>query len=133
MVAMAYGLYDKRGGKLQLANAGLPHPLLARNGGIETLPVDGTPLGLLPDREYRTESLQVSVGDVVVVCSDGVTEAENERGETFATTRLGPVLEELLSSTAQEIAQGLSLAALEFAGGHEVQRDDYTVMVLKFG
>ena len=68
----------------------------------------------------------------MVVCSDGVTEAENERGETFEATRLRPVLEQLISGTAQEIAQGLSLAALEFAGGHQLQSDDYTVMVLKF-
>ena len=61
MVAMTYGLYDGGAGKLHLANAGLPRALLARNGGIETLPVDGMPLGLLPDREYRTESLQVSM------------------------------------------------------------------------
>jgi sigma-B regulation protein RsbU (phosphoserine phosphatase) len=132
MVAMVYGLYDERAGKLHLANAGLPRALLARNGRIEPLSVHGVPLGLLPDREYVTESLEVSAGDVVVVFSDGVTEAESEREEPFETTRLRPVLEDLLSGTAQEIADGLGRAALEFAGGHVAQSDDYTVVVLKF-
>ena len=44
-----------------------------------------------------------------------------------------PCSRSLLSGTAQEIARGLSLAALDFAGGHEAQCDDYTVVVLKFG
>lgn len=91
------------------------------------------PLGLFADTGCATEAIDVSPGDVVVVCSDGLTEAENRREEAFEAERLHAVLRRLVPAGAQEIADGLTGAALEFAGGREAQRDDYTVVVLKFG
>ena len=129
---MAYGLYHVETRQLHLANAGLPHAILVRDGGIERLNVGGTPLGLLSDRTYDSTILETAPGDVVVVCSDGLTESENRRDESFEAVGLQAALRGLLSGTAQEIAGGLNRAALEFAGGVESQRDDYTVIVLKF-
>ncbi len=131
-VAMTYAIYDPRSRTLGLANAGLPRALLVRNGNTEAIPVEGVPLGMLPGSTYGTEILRVSAGDVVVICSDGLTEAENEREESFEEHRLSSVLGELVGGTALEIADGLNLAALDFAGGPKGQADDYAVVVLKF-
>jgi len=131
-VALTYGLYDPQTRRLQISNAGLPHALLVRAGRIEEIAIDGVPLGLLSDREYAKRDVEIESGDVVVVCSDGLTEAENEREESFDTERLQEVVEKLLPCAAQQMAEGLSHAALDFAGGAAFQRDDYTVVVLKF-
>jgi len=131
-VAMAYGLYDERTRDLTLANAGFPRALLVRKDEVEEIPVEGVPLGLLPEIQYRVETLRVSGGDVVVFCSDGLLESENERGEGFGSSLLHPALRELASRPAQEIADGINRAAVDFTGGETRQDDDYTVVVLKF-
>ena len=131
-VAMVYGVYDERTRGLSVASAGFPHPLLVREDRIEKIPAEGMPLGLLPQRRYREETLRVSGGEAVVLCSDGLLESENERGEDFESTVFRSVLRDLAPRAAQEIADGLIRAALDFTGGPARQADDYTVVVLKF-
>jgi serine phosphatase RsbU (regulator of sigma subunit)/ubiquinone/menaquinone biosynthesis C-methylase UbiE len=130
-VAMAYGLYDEKSRRVFLANAGSPRALLVRPGGIGRIPVDGVPLGMFPGTQYRTETLDVSPGETLILCSDGLMEARNERGQIFESAGLGSAVERLIRSPAQRIAEGLSGAAIDFAGGAARQEDDYTAIVLK--
>ena len=94
--------------------------------------MEGLPLGLLPDPRYDPRVIYASPGDVVIVCSDGLLEAENARGEEFESTKLESALGDLVDGNAQEIADGLNQAALEFVGERARQNDDYTVVVLRF-
>jgi len=132
-VAMSYSVYDEKTKRIRLANAGFPRALLVRNGTTRETSACGVPLGLFSGTRYRAETLDVCCGDVLVFCSDGLMECENERGEAFGPTGLRPLLERLASLPAQQIADRLNRAALEFAGPEVRQADDYTVVVVKFG
>jgi sigma-B regulation protein RsbU (phosphoserine phosphatase) len=131
-VALVYAVYDQRADRIEIANAGFPRPLLVRDGVARELPVTGRPLGMLPGSDYASLTLDLSAGDALVFCSDGLSESENERGEVFGAAFLRARLPRLVSRQAAEIATRLNHAAREFAGGENRQADDYTVVVLKF-
>jgi len=131
-VAMIYGLFDELTHTVQLANAGFPYALLASQGQLRAVDEGGIPLGLWSETTYTTRTLPVSPGDVLILCSDGLMEARNERGEIFETVQLRSVIDELVGQPAEQIADGLNRAALGFAGGETRQEDDYTTVVLKF-
>ena len=86
-VAMVYAVYDEAANRVTLANAGFPWPLHLTGGEMREIRVGGRPLGLLPDSTYQTRELQVAPGDMVVFCSDGLMECENERGEAYRRQR----------------------------------------------
>jgi len=76
-------------GVFQFTNAGHNPALLVRaDGKIERLGATGTPLGLLPGAEYRSEERTLEPGDTLVVYTDGITEAANQSDEEYSTERL---------------------------------------------
>lgn len=129
-VALGLMAYEPTHRTLTLASSGLPHPFLARNGEVEPIPVEGVPLGLLPERSYDETVLGLETGDVVVMCSDGIEESLDGSGEELGKKELRQQLLELSAGSAREIADGLLAAADRHAGGGEPS-DDRTVLVLK--
>ena len=129
-LAMALALYDAGDRSLVLANSGLPHPHLVRDGKVTPIGVEGVPLGLLPDRHYEEQLLTLEPGDVVVIATDGIDESHNRRDEEFGVERVRATLERLSGGSARGIADGLLKASREWAGGAEAW-DDATVVVLK--
>jgi sigma-B regulation protein RsbU (phosphoserine phosphatase) len=132
-VAMAFAVYDANEPNLTVANAGFPRPQLLRDGRVEEIPVQGLPLGILPEPTYEQRKLDLRDGDVVVLCSDGLKECIDRDGEEFGTERLELRLIELSRSTAQEIADGLLEATAAHAGANGEPQDDRTIVVLKVG
>ena len=131
-VAMVYGLFNDRSRTVHLANAGFPHALLASQGELRPVDTGGIPLGMWPGTTYATRTLRVSPNDILILCSDGLMEARDDRGDVFETSRLRSAIEEFADHPAEQIAAGLNQAALDFAGGDTRQEDDYTTVVLKF-
>jgi len=129
---MALGVYDPEAATFTLVNAGLPRPFHTRGDRVEEISLEGVPLGIFPGSVYVEETLTLKSGDAVVLCSDGLLEEENSRGENFGAARVHSALRELLHRPAQEIADSLTRAAREFSGDSTRQRDDHTVVVLKF-
>jgi len=132
-VAMAYAIYDSDSRVLELANAGFPLAVFIHDGQVEQIPVRGIPLGMLPGTKYEPGSRRMSPGDLVIFCSDGLLELENARGESFSSERLVRSVQELADRPAQQVADGLTRAGVEFSAGKGRQPDDYTVVVLRFG
>jgi sigma-B regulation protein RsbU (phosphoserine phosphatase) len=130
-VAMAFAVYDRADRSLTLANAGFPRPLLLRDGRVEEVPVQGLPLGILPEPRYEQRTLELREGDVVVFCSDGLKECMDRDGEEFGSARLEALLIRESASTAQEIADRLLEATATHAGAEGDPQDDRTVVVLK--
>jgi hypothetical protein len=64
-----------------IANAGAPHPILVREGQIQEIKIDGTPLGMFPGIEYETVTLALQPGDVLIIASDGIQVSMNENGQ----------------------------------------------------
>ncbi len=88
-VTCLYALLDPVTGTLHFSNAGHNLPVLQQaDGNTVELRATGMPLGLLPGMAYEQKSVQLGVGDQVLVYSDGLTEAHSPQGEMFGFPRL---------------------------------------------
>ena len=84
-------------GSLTYCNAGHNPPMLIGKG-VRRLETGGLILGLFPQAVYEQETLQCEDGDLLVVFSDGVTEAENAEGDQFGEDRLLPCIESIAAT-----------------------------------
>ncbi len=122
---------DPETGALSYVCAGHQPPLVSRIGGeIERLDVAGLPLGVGPNSDYEMGSTDLGVGDTLVVFSDGVVEAENQRREKSGEDRLIRVLRSRHGITANETLNQLTTSMLSFCGSMQ-QRDDLSFVILR--
>lgn len=136
-VTLFCGAYDARTATLAFVNAGHVPPLLFRAGASasrdpERLETGGTVVGLRPDATYQVGQAVVHDGDVLVIYSDGVTEASNGREGEFGLRRLSTTVASTLGGDVRLTCSGIITAVRAFASRAEPE-DDLTVMVLRFG
>lgn len=131
-VTVCYAIYNHETGELVYANGGHNAPLLVRaNGEVSYLEMPpGFALGIVPDAQFSSESIQLSKGDIVLFYTDGVTEATNETGELFGEERLAKLGPSLLGLDSKAICETVVSKVHEFAG-EAPQADDITAVVLK--
>ncbi len=97
---------DPATGELVYTNAGHNPPLLVRAaGGFEELKGGGMILGILPLAKYQESRAEFQPGDVLVMFSDGVTEAADPRGEEFGEQRLADLVASLRGRPSAEIVK----------------------------
>jgi sigma-B regulation protein RsbU (phosphoserine phosphatase) len=94
------------------------------------LEASGTPLGLLEDSQFVSKSFQLEIGDVLVMYTDGITEAENPERELWGQDRLESVLRSCRDHTPAQMVRRILEEMLAFASGLS-QRDDVTLIVIK--
>jgi phosphoserine phosphatase RsbU/P len=128
---MFFGIVDEAG-HLEFINAGHPSPILMRHGTAEEAFTEGSfPVGLVPEAEFTTTSLQLEPNDVLFLFSDGVTEAMDPDEELFGVARLRGVLQGK-SEEALDVIQRQVLESVEnFARGAR-QADDLTMLTIRF-
>jgi sigma-B regulation protein RsbU (phosphoserine phosphatase) len=127
-----YGVLD-RSGRFQFVNAGhVPPQLIRANGVVESLTASNFPVGLFPGAKFEVASAQLQFGDVLLVCSDGVTEAHAADEELFGETRLRNSLVGCPGLAADAICHRVVDAVNEFVG-NSPQTDDITLTVVRFG
>jgi sigma-B regulation protein RsbU (phosphoserine phosphatase) len=125
------GEYNPVSRRLTYVNAGHNHPVLRRaNGDIETLQVGGLPLGIEANGSYEAASIELRVGDALILFTDGVVEAFNESGEEFGNERWLGAIRNLPDWKAQETLQYLMRRVDEFVGATR-QSDDITCFVFR--
>jgi sigma-B regulation protein RsbU (phosphoserine phosphatase) len=130
-VTAFYGVIDPESGSLSYSNAGQDKPLLlSPDGAVEALEGGGIMLGITDDFLYPEMTAEIPAGSALVVYTDGVTEAENGKGEMFGEQRLRDALRRLCRENAEGIRLGV-LAALEAFTGDVKQGDDITVLVMR--
>ena len=119
---------DARRGRVHFANAGLTPPFVRRyDGQWEEATTGGLLLGVRRDAHYPESHVELRAGDVIVIYTDGLTEAR--RGdELFGPERVGKVLDQQAHRRAKDMVQALIDAVRAFAQG---PLDDLTVVVLK--
>jgi serine phosphatase RsbU (regulator of sigma subunit) len=118
-------------GRLTYSNAGHNPPFLMARDGVKRLETGGLILGLFPHATYEEETLQLEPGDVLVVFSDGVTEAFNAAGEEFGEERLLACLNANRKFPPAELLDCVLSAVRAFAV-NAVQNDDVTALVLRY-
>ena len=95
----------------------------------------GVALGMIRSNAYRnfahTSEFSFSPGDVMVLYTDGITEAKNSKGEEFGYDRLAAILGESKHLSAREIQDRIISSLYSFSES-EALDDDYTTMVIKF-
>lgn len=126
-----YGFYDGELHTLHYANAGHLPPMLFRNSGeVLRLPAGGMVLGMFPDAVYKQAELDLHTGDVLVIFSDGVSEALNEAEEEFGEERLQQVVQAHLHLSAVAIQEALLQSVADFVGTAP-QHDDLTMVITR--
>lgn len=122
---------DPATGELVYSNAGHNPPVLVHaNGEYQTLEGGGMILGILPQAVYQESRVSMTPGDVLVLFSDGVTEAANPRDEDFGEERLARLVASLRDRSANEIVEAIHAAVTEFTEGAPAA-DDITVVVAR--
>jgi len=130
-VTLFYAELDPESGSLSFLNAGHNPPLIVHSAGtVEQLASGGLPLGIKPDAEYREGRTQLQPGDVLVIYSDGVTEAVSPTGEEFGATRLYEVVSRNIEASASGIRDRIESSLTKFAQGTSAA-DDITLVIVK--
>jgi sigma-B regulation protein RsbU (phosphoserine phosphatase) len=128
---MFYGVVSPAG-ELAYTNAGQLPPIVVRaDGTLNSLDVGGPVLGLLPGASYQWARLSLAPGDIVLVCSDGVTEARNPAGDEYGLDRLSALLASAHGGDPDDLV-ALVLASVNEFAGTEPQGDDVTLMALRY-
>jgi sigma-B regulation protein RsbU (phosphoserine phosphatase) len=131
-IAMLFAVFDASSRKLTLANAGGPYPLLVRDGQVQTIRLEGVPLGLIADTQYDETTIELQPGDVVLFASDGILESENAALEEFGPQRLSALLGGLSSEhSASLIAEQILQATDAHSGAGIAPHDDRTLVVFR--
>jgi sigma-B regulation protein RsbU (phosphoserine phosphatase) len=130
-VTLFYGLLDCHKFQIKYCNAGHDHPMLFRNGKLhDRLTTGGLVLGFLPEYDYQEDAIFLEPGDVLVIYSDGVTEAMNENDEEFGEDRIQEIVENNYRLSAKEMVEHIISAVRDHAG-RVSQSDDITLMVIR--
>ncbi len=132
-VTAFYGILDTMDGSLTYANAGHNPPLVYHHSNKTVTPLreHGIALGILPNAEQPQVSVQLECGDVLIMYTDGVTDALDKSGEDeFGASRLTEVIQDHAEKTAQELTNEILRAVQEFVNGAP-QFDDLTLVVVK--
>jgi serine phosphatase RsbU (regulator of sigma subunit)/pSer/pThr/pTyr-binding forkhead associated (FHA) protein len=130
-VTLFYAELDPGSGSLSFLNAGHNPPLIVHSAGtVEQLASGGLPLGIKRDADYREGRTQLQHGDVLVIYSDGVTEAVSPSGEEFGPTRLYEVVSRNIEASAAGIRDRIESSLTKFSQGTSAA-DDITLVIVK--
>jgi serine phosphatase RsbU (regulator of sigma subunit) len=135
-VTFFYGILDRKRSLFTSTNAGHNPPLLFRSDGrIERLGEGGLILGFQPDVSYDQQTVIIRPGEVVVLYTDGITEAGDPASEMVATDlfgveRLVDVIRDNLDNSAREIQTAILEAIAEHTH-NAPQYDDITLVIIK--
>jgi PAS domain S-box-containing protein len=131
-VTLFYGVLDQNSRSLIYANAGHPPPLLMRSSSkaFEKLDVTGIALGAFAGAKYEECRVDLASGDVLVLYTDGVNEAENSNSEQYGIERFCSIVRESCHLGAQGILDKILGDISQFCAG-QAQFDDITMVVVK--
>ena len=129
-VTLFYAELTKDGGRARSVSAGHPPPLVVRSGQVEERPRGGPALGLIEDTRFEAQDFDLGPGDLLLVYSDGVTEAMNDVGDLFGDERLRALAPTLDASTSSAAGERI-LAEVEAFVGDEAPSDDLTLAIVR--
>ena len=138
-ITLIYAIIDTAENTLTFARAGHELPILYHGNGdkekkVELIGSEGMALGMVPsdifDVVVADKTVPFEPGDILVLYTDGVTEASDEKDMEFSSKRLGKVIERLHSSNANELNSGIMEQVDKFTAGQSAV-DDITLISVK--
>ncbi len=127
---LVIGHFNSETRSLAYCNAGHHPPLVFSSNDVSSLTIGGTVVGLFENWNYEGEEVQLLPGDTVIYFTDGVVEAENDKGEQFGTERLIELIRPNTFLTAHDIQALILGQVFDWACDRE-QADDITVVCLR--
>ena len=131
-VTLLYGIYDPETRGFTYSNAGHNFPIVVRPGSSVGLleSTGGIALGIEEEFPFQEETTTLEPGSMIVLYTDGVSEAERENGEMFEMERFGQIFKDNSYESAQQATDAVFDAVKNFVGDSP-QSDDITCLVLK--
>lgn len=130
-ITFFWGLLDDKNKEISYVNAGHNPPLLIRDNEIHKLEAGGMILGVMKTlMPYNTERVQLQKNDVLVLFTDGISEAMNINGEEFSDESLEKISIEMANESAENILKRIQSEVQKFTEGAN-QSDDITLVVVK--
>ncbi len=127
---LCYALFDFKRRTVVLANSGLPYPVRCSGETASQIVLPGVPLGSFGGSAYDEVTYDLTAGDVILFCSDGVFEANDARGREFGVERLSQVVLDARTQPARAIVEEVFTAVADFRGEARA-KDDMTVVAIK--
>lgn len=128
-VTCLYAIVDTDAGEVVFSNAGHNLPYVRSEDGVFELRATGMPLGLMPGMDYEERTHRLGHGDVMVLTSDGITEAHNPDGEMYGFARL---MGRVAKKTKDDDLVNSLVGDLErWTGPGAEQEDDITLVVVR--
>jgi sigma-B regulation protein RsbU (phosphoserine phosphatase) len=130
-VTVFYGILDSASATLCYCNAGHNPPYLVRaqkGNVVQALRRTGIPLGIFEDATWEQMEVQLEPGDMLILYTDGITEAQNAQEQFFGEEQLLEVAQAQLGRSAQDVQDALMARVHEFMG-NAPQFDDITLAV----
>jgi sigma-B regulation protein RsbU (phosphoserine phosphatase) len=124
-----YAEWDPARGRLRYFNAGHLAPILLRPGDARRLEAGGPPVGVFPETQHPVGEAALEPGNLLVLFSDGVTEAGIDRGEPFGEARLEALVTAHREKSLAEIEQQVVAAARAWSRGEA--EDDMTLLLVR--
>lgn len=132
-VTLFIGIIDVKTGVMEYCNAAHNYPyLLHADGKIEILTKShGLPLGIYKDKTYKSSSIELQNGDLLLMYTDGVINSRDASDRHFGSEKLEEKIQHLTDLTAEQVVTSLVKDILDFEGSFS-QADDITLMALKY-
>jgi sigma-B regulation protein RsbU (phosphoserine phosphatase) len=128
-----YAQYEPGRRRLAYVNAGHNAPMVLQQGDgraqVTRLEAGGPPVGILPHSPYQSSAIDLHPGDVVVLFTDGITEAMNMSEEEWGEEKLLATIRRSEGRNPEMLARTIFESADEFVG-EAPQHDDMTIVVL---
>ncbi|HEY3380618.1 MAG TPA: PP2C family protein-serine/threonine phosphatase [Vicinamibacterales bacterium] len=130
-ITLFFAFCDPSTGRLVYVNAGhMPGMLRRRDGRFESLSGGGIALGMFDGSRYESREATMEPGDTLVLYSDGVTEAENHKGQAFEEAGLQRIVDVHASDSPRDLAQAI-LRVVEVHAQETYLADDVTLLVVR--
>jgi len=132
-VTVFYGILDTRTGEIEYSNGGHNPPLVVKQDGqiIQLDLTDDFVVGAISSTEYHSKNIRIKPGEIMLLHTDGVTEAMNQEYKQYSDKRLLTRMNAQKQLSPTELVYSIIEDVNEFTAG-AVQSDDITVMVLKY-
>jgi sigma-B regulation protein RsbU (phosphoserine phosphatase) len=124
------GYYDRETGKFIFTSAGDEEYIVRGNGEKFTINPDGMPLGVMHGSEYRDNEISIAQGDIITLCTDGISEAMNIRHEQYGENKMLSVISDNKEKPVKDIFNILNEDIVAFRGKAD-QNDDITILMFK--
>lgn len=131
-MSLFYGVYDASLMLLTYCNAGHPAPILLRDGQVSYLDARNVLLGIMEDAQYTSLEVDLKLGDLLVIYSDGITESRSPDHTLFGVPRVVEATKKAADDSVEAIFKSIWHSAEQHAGrSGKKKADDRTLLVMR--